>query len=50
MKGITGDMLDAVGGPPIPALVAPPAADPSLAAPSAPPPITGTGQACTGTE
>jgi hypothetical protein len=44
MKGITGDMLDAVGGPPIPALVTPPAADPSLAAPSAPPPITGTGK------
>jgi hypothetical protein len=44
MKGITGDMLDAVGGPPIPSLVTPPAADPSLAAPSAPPPITGTGK------
>jgi hypothetical protein len=44
MKGISEDMLNAVGGPPIPALVTPPAADPSLAAPSAPPPIIGTGK------
>jgi hypothetical protein len=44
MKGITGDMLDAVAGPPIPALVTPPAADPSPQAPSAPPSITGTGK------